>query len=563
LLMNYRTGSFNFFLNYGANFNESVINMIARRTYYNEEAKQNALSILEQPFFNKTFGKTHSLRTGMDYYISKKTTVGIALAGTALSRDNDGRNIARWMNGNGTIDSIINTTSDNFTKWKNATVNLNLRHSFNSTRELSVDVDFLRYEIRNQQQFENRRNDTTSYIESNAGTLPSDLQIVSAKSDYSQQFGELQWETGWKSSRISTDNLADYSTLHGGTWKPDLAKSNHFLYTENIHALYTNFHRKFDKWDLQSGLRYEYTAYKANQLGNAFVKDSSFVRNYHNLFPSVFLTYTADSSNSITIKAGRRIDRPPFQKLNPFLFIINKYTYQSGNPLILPQYTWNVELTHMFKQMLSTSISYNFTNDYFSQIFFEDSTAISADTSRRTIIYTDGNVGRMQNVGLTVAALLAPAKWWSLNAQANFTYKRFDGFIWNTYKASISQFNINMNNQFRFNKGWAAELSGFFIGRNQNDLQEILDPTGQVSIGLSKQILKNTGTLRFTLRDVFYTQDMEGWTYFEKVIEYFRLQRDSRVATISFSWRFGKAMKQTVKRSNGAEDEINRVGTGN
>ena len=108
-----------------------------------------------------------------------------------------------------------------------------------------------------------------------------------------------------------------------------------------------------------------------------------------------------------------------------------------------------------------------------------------------------------------------------------------------------------------------CKMYQIYISKNQNDIQEILDPTGQVSAGLSKQIMKNKATLRLTVRDIFYTQDMEGWTYFEQVIEYFRLQRDSRVATISFTWRFGQAMKQTVKRNNGADEEINRVGSAN
>jgi hypothetical protein len=206
--------------------------------------------------------------------------------------------------------------------------------------------------------------------------------------------------------------------------------------------------------------------------------------------------------------------------------------------------------------VLSTSVNYNYTTDYFSQIFYP-----GKDSG--TIIYSDGNVGEMQNFGATISAQLSPAKWWSVTAQGTFTHKRFEGELWKNYKATITQFNLNINNQFRFKKGWAAELSGFYISKNQNDIQEILDPTGQVSAGLSKQIMKNKATLRLTVRDIFYTQDMEGWTYFEQVIEYFRLQRDSRVATISFTWRFGQAMKQTVKRNNGADEEINRVGSAN
>jgi len=554
--LNYRSGAFNFFANYSVNANQGMLEMYARRTYYKEEAKTNPAAILEQPFFNKGTGFTNTLRTGMDYYLSKKTTLGLTMTGMALKRENIGSNTARWINENGSVDSVIYTNSTNNTKWRNAGLNLNGRHVISSTKELSADVDYLRYRIRTDQYFENTRMGPSGYVEVNKGDLPSDLEILSAKVDYLQRFPGLQWESGWKSSHVNTDNFAQYYNKYAGDWQPDLGRTNHFLYTENIHALYANFSSTQGKWDLQSGLRYEYTGYRANQLGNGVVKDSSFTRNYHNLFPSVFVTYNHDSSNSFSFRAGRRIDRPPFQKLNPFISIINKYTYQSGNPLILPQYTWNLEVSHLFKRVLSTSLSYNYTSDYFSQIFYP-----GKDSG--TIVYSDGNVGEMQNIGATISAQLSPAKWWSVTAQGTFTHKRFEGELWKNYKATITQFNLNINNQFRFKKGWAAELSGFYISKNQNDIQEILDPTGQVSAGLSKQIMKNKATLRLTVRDIFYTQDMEGWTYFEQVIEYFRLQRDSRVATISFTWRFGQAMKQTVKRNNGADEEINRVGSAN
>ncbi|HYE54655.1 MAG TPA: outer membrane beta-barrel family protein, partial [Chitinophagaceae bacterium] len=336
-----------------------------------------------------------------------------------------------------------------------------------------------------------------------------------------------------------------------------LGKSNHFLYTENIHALYTNFDTKAGRWGFQGGLRYELTSYEANQLGNAVTKDSSFNRNYGSLFPSVFVTYQADSANTVTLRTGRRIDRPAFQKLNPFVFIINKYTFQTGNPYFLPQFTWNIELSHIYKDAFSTTLSYNRIDDYISQVFY-------SDTATDRITYTEGNVGKMQNFGLTMSAQVSPTKWWSFTTQATLNHKKIEGLLWKQYKASITQLNLSMNNQFRFKKGWGAELSGFYLTRNQNDLQEVLDPTGQLSFGLSKQILQNRATIRLTFRDVFWTQSMAGWTYFESVVEYFKLMRDSRVGTLSFTWRFGKAMKQQAKRSAGAAaDEMERVGTVN
>src|SRR5690606_21096474 len=115
----------------------------------------------------------------------------------------------------------------------------------------------------------------------------------------------------------------------------------------------------------QAGLRYEHTSYDAHQLGNAVIKDSAFSKQYGSLFPSLQASFEIDSSNELSITMNKRIDRPPYQKLNPFLFILNKYTFQMGNPLMKPQYTYAVELSHRYKNLLSTGISYSETRDYF------------------------------------------------------------------------------------------------------------------------------------------------------------------------------------------------------
>jgi len=556
LLLNYRAGSFNFFVNYSLNANTNFIDMYALRTYYKSDGST-VDARLEQPFYTKHRTQAHILKAGMDYYLNSKTIAGIAVNGLAFDRNSDGRSNASWLNENNVKDSMVATLANNKVDWKHGGLNFNVRHIFDAKRELTADVDYLGYDINSAQYFENRLNTPGTEADISKGDLVSGINIFTAKTDYSQQVGETRFETGLKTSRIATDNIADYFYLQNNSWQDDLGKSNHFLYTENIHAAYASMQAKSGDWDFQGGLRYEYTSYKAKQLGNAAVKDSSFDRGYHSLFPTLFVTYRLDSSNSFTFSGGQRIDRPGFQKLNPFVYIINKYTLQQGNPYYLPQYTWNAELTYLFKEILSTNISYSTTRNYFSQIF-------TSDTSTGTIVYTEGNVGRAQVFGFGMSLQLSPLKWWSLTGQGDLTHKKLEGVLWKNYKAAITQFSFSINNQFRFNKGWGAELSGFYIGKNQNDLQEVLDPTGQVSAGISKQIFKNKGSVKLSFRDIFYTQNMQGWTQFQSVVEFFTFQRDSRVLTLSLNYRFGKTMKQLTKRSAGsANDEINRVGNAN
>ena len=552
LLLNYRSGKWNLSGNYSLNLNRGFTRIQALRTYYHPDGS--LITQLDQPSMITGEGHTHNLRISADYAMNYKTTLGIVMTGVKLKRESISDNTAIWKSPGGVTDSLIQTNSHIQSKWQNGGINFNLRHSFNPKREITADADMINYRIRGEQFFENKLIMPSTYDEIFRANIPNDIQILSAKVDYTEELKNIKLETGLKTARITTDNMAAYEMRDGTTWKPDYGRSNHFLYSENIHAAYISSESRWNKWTLQTGLRWEWTGYEANQLGNVVVKDSAFSRNYNNLFPTLFASFEADSNHTFSGMASRRIDRPAFQKLNPFLFIINKYTYQKGNPFYRPQYTWNFELSHNYKGKILTGLSYSRSTDYFSQVFPIDSSGI--------VFYTEGNLDLLENFGISVGLQMTPVKGWNLSAQSVFNYKRMNGFIEEKLTAHISQLTVNINNQFRFKNGWSAELTGFYTSRSQNDIQEIVDPAGQLSVGISKQLFDNKGTIKLAGRDLFYTQWMKGMTYFPMATEWFKLTRDTRVVTLSFSYRFGKAFKTSERTKGSSSEEIQRVGTG-
>jgi iron complex outermembrane recepter protein len=524
--------------------------MYALRTYLEEDDKT-IETLLEQPTYFKARGNSQTLRTGVDYALSANTDLGVVLSGTLLNRNGTGSGQAIWRNASGGTDSLIDTHSKNETDWKNGAVNLNFRHKFSAQQELTADLDWVGYDIQGNQAFQNERKGNAGYTESYTGELPSTIRILSFKADHTVNLGKsFTLESGIKLAATKTDNDAAYFLDQGTGSEPDLSKTNHFLYDENIRAAYASVAKKSGPWSMQLGLRYEYTGYTGRQLGNSVVKDSAFSNNYGSLFPNFLGSLKLDSNNELSLTIGRRIDRPPYQKLNPFVSILNKYTYQVGNPLMKPQYTQNIELSHQYKDFLSTSLSYSLTTDYFSQIFYSDTAG--------TVYYTEGNLGKRQIFGLSVGFNKALLPAWTLNTQVDLQHKKMAGFVWKEMEAAITQMSFSLSNQVRFSKVWMAELSGYYITRSQADIQEVVEPTGQVSLGLSRQVLRNKGSLKFSYRDIFYTQDMEGFTLFNHATEYFRLQRDTRVATLAFTYRFGKGLKPMTKKRS-AVDEMERV----
>jgi iron complex outermembrane receptor protein len=557
--LNFRNGKVNWFLNYGIRASKEMQKLYTLRKYFNSNQEDSVL--LEQPNFSKNSALGNNLKTGFDFFVSKQTTLGLVFTGGIFKRNARSFNTINWMDPNYHIDSSINTSGENNLEFKRGGVNLNVKHKIGESGELTADLDYVRFAINGDQNYETQLVMPGSIKLATKGNIPSRLNIVTAKVDYSRRFKQFLLESGLKTAINKTNNLADYYFYDNNNWRPDLSRSNHFLYDEKISAAYTSVDAEKGKWHGQAGLRYEFTSYKAHQLGNAVVKDSAFKKNYGSLFPAAFISYRADSNNMVTFRLGRRIDRPPFQSLNPFLTTLNKYTYEGGNPYIKPQYTWNFALAHTYKQMLTTEFSFSYLRDYFSQIFIIDSN--SSNVNKNIIIYTRGNVGSFQNYGITETFQYPVTKWWNLTAVAVFNYKIIKGFVWAPIKAEVGQLNVSLNNQFQLKKGWGFELSGYYQTKSQIDLQEWLKPQGELDLGISKQIIKNKGSLKLSVRDITYFQNYSGYSTFQNAHEPFVVKWDSRVARLSFSWRFGKAMKPVTRSEGGAADEINRAGNGN
>jgi len=555
VLMNYHAGKYNLFLTYSMNLNKYLTDLYALRKYYDDHSTLTA--VLDEPTYFSGLVFNNTLKTGIDYYASPKTTIGIVLGGSATHRNGSGEASATWLNAVNMIDSSVSTKSTSDNSFRNGSINLNLHHTIDATQEIAADLDWLHYDIRSQQYFNNELLTAGGYKEASQGNIPSAITILSGKADHTLHFGKnTSLQSGWKSSHITTDNIARYQNFNGTSWQEDYGKSNHFLYKETIHALYSSVETNTGRFHFQGGVRYEHTSYNAHQLGNMQQKDSAFSHNYGALFPSGSISYRFDSSNGYTFTAGRRIDRPAFQALNPFFFIINKYTYETGNPFILPQFSWNLELEHRYKELLSTKVSYSIIKNYFSQLFL-------TDTITGILLYSEGNVGGVYILGLSSTLTISPFHWWSLNLQSTFNHKQLKGFNGSAqYSSKITQLNLNCSSQFTFAKVYTAELSGFYTTHARNDIQELLYPTGQLSLGISRPVMKKKGTIKLSARDILYTNTMEGLTQFAKATEYFIIHRDTRVLNLAFVYRFGKAYKTTKRSGGSADEEMERVGSG-
>jgi outer membrane receptor protein involved in Fe transport len=326
------------------------------------------------------------------------------------------------------------------------------------------------------------------------------------------------------------------------------------MYEENINAAYVNLSGSLSKkWSGQLGLRLENTVAKGNQV----TTKETFDRNYTQLFPTAFLQYTADPKNSFVLNYGRRIRRPNYESLNPFIEFLDRYTYQQGNPNLRPQFSHNIELSHTFKGFLTTTLNYTQTNDIIQQV-------IEQNHSTNETFVKQANIAKQRQYGIAVSANKSINKWWTNSIYVNVFHNRFEGMVNNTpVTIDAPSMMLNGSQQFKLSKTLSAELSGWF---RTAGIEGVIKAgrMGGLNIGFSQQVMKDKGALRLNIRDVLYTQQFKGNAKYGNVDASFQERSDSRVVTLGFTYRFSKGKVGGVKRrASSANDEQNRVGQGN
>ena len=558
--LNYRNNKLNLFGGYNGGNWEGYNTLKIGRNFY--EADKTTLKgssdQLSRPHFK---GIYNNIKAGMDYNLTKKDVIGVVVNANFSDGDEDPQSVSNVRFASGDIDYKIRSKGVNNRKSSNVSANLNFKHTFDSTgREITADLDQAHYNNRNNTSLNTQIFDAEDIKNPNDiilnGTIPSDINIYSAKVDYVHPFQSgLKLEAGLKTSFVKTDNEVEYLRNSGGEWSID-DRSNHFIYKENINAAYAIFSKTIKKWELTAGLRLENTIAEGQQIKS----DSSFKRNYTSLFPNFGVGYNANEKNQFNLSYSRRITRPDYDDLNPFVFFLDSLTYGQGNPYLQPQYTNNIEVSHTYNRFLTTTLNYTQTDDIITQL-------LKQNTEKKVTYQTQENFSTMKQFGLAVSANVPVRKWWNANIYTNVFNNHYTGIYQNgvtndPVDVQFTSFMANVTNSFTLGKGWSAEVSGWYRSKAPEGLL-VANEMYAVNSAISKQLFKKKATLKLGVRDIFYTQQFSGYAKYSDVDVIVSSKRDSRQFNLSFNYRFGKKNIAPARRkSGGADDEQNRVKSG-
>lgn len=553
---NYRNKKTNIFGNYSYNAGRNEQFITIRRTVLDTLFEQNTAIL-----FNNY---SHNFKVGADFFINKKSTLGVMVNGSLSDPtiSNYSRTPITYIPTN-TIDRIL--VADNKSLLKRSDYNYNLNYTYTNPNgnSLVLNADRGNYDI-NSDQFQPNyyydptgKNITSSVIYRMVS--PSKINITSAKADWEQNFMKGKLGLGAKSAFINTDNDFKRYNVYGTNQELDQDRSNRFIYKENINAAYINYNRAFKGLVAQVGLRAENTVTQGtsnslkNTNGNYVKYDSTFRRNYTDLFPSAAITFNKNPANQVSFTYSRRIDRPFYQDLNPFEFKIDEYTSQKGNINLRPQYTNSFGVTHVYKYRLNTTLNYSRVKDLFTMLI---------DTAEKSKAFiSKKNLATQNIISLNVSYPLQ-YKAFSFFANMNTNYSHYKANFGTGRMVDIKAFglNISMQNTLKFAKTWSAELSGFYNAPTVYMGAFKGQALWSVNAGLQKQLFNTKMNIKASVSDLFNSLQFRGTNDFAGQKSVFTQKGETRQFRLGISYRFGNnGVKAARQRSSGADEENKRT----
>ena len=500
-------------------------------------------------------GVNYDAKLGLDYSPSNRTTIGILTKYNGGNRVQNNDNMTYISGDNMPVFSLLNVISESNSDRDQLSLNFNVSHDFDDNgTTLSFDTDYSNYSNPMMDLYNNFYMDDSGdmvldpyFLRNNFKT---EIEIFASKVDFTKKIeGGINLEIGAKMSMVKTDNDTRFESLQNGQWEVEDFRSNVFAYEEDILSGYANVAKTIGKVNVQAGFRIEHT----KSIGNSITLEEVQERDYTDLFPSLSLSHTLGKDHSLSYNYSRRLNRPNYKNLNPFVEYLDEYTFEKGNPLLKPQYTHAIGVNYGMGKTLFISANYSYTKDAISQVIEQ----LSADN---LTFQTYQNIEDQHSVSLTISVPKVWNEWYTTRGSITSFYNEFksvipSGILDNKNLAH----NVYVSNNFTLPSDYLVELSGNYTSNLVYALFEI-DAQYSVDFGISKSVMAGKGNLKLGVDDIFDQRRDKGGVSQDDISLTINNTRDSRRAKLSFRYNFGNdKVKSVRRRTTATEDETKRI----
>lgn len=547
--VNIKLKKWSFFLNGGAGFYKYSSTSTSAINYFDP------LSFFQSTSYGEGNNKYGSPSIGIEYEIAKNHSIGMDAYSSFSGNENNF--FSKNSNYNDSYNLSSYYTNDNVgtSTWKNYSGSLYYNGKFNSKgEELNAEISYSGFRS------DMTRNQNISYYDSlfvlinpNISRLRNNTigrsDNFRIQADYTNPFSDnTKLESGYKGIFRINDNDYRYDSLHYDinefVTNPDL--TNHFKLSEYIDAGYAILTQKIHDFRIKLGLRLEHTYTK----GELITDNSSFTKNYLNLFPTLNLSQKFGLSNEISAGYSRRITRPMIYRMNPFVNRYNSKFISVGNPELTSEFTDSFELTYSFTSnpvTVTPMLFYRKSYDIISNYSYIVDTNVTVNT------YRNSAGGKAYGMDLIINS--NAFKWWNLSSTFSFYKSVFEGSITNDYTSEEGySWQTRIRSTFTLAEIFNIEVNYNYVGKKFNSTGSNM-PSQSFDVALSRAFFNRKLNITFRADDVFNTSQWGSETNGIGLKSTYSSHWDTRAVTLNFSYNFGNTDKYYNKSKKTKQNE--------
>jgi len=569
-----REGKINFFA--GAGHNHSGGAATSRTLRQNKKGGV-IDNYFNQHSINDRLRDFNSVRFGFDYFIDNRNTLSINQSIFRGERGNDEIQNQEYLNSNKEMEYLGYRSSDTRMHFNRNRTRLTYTHKFpKEDKELTGNINY-NYgkgseltNILNTFTYPDGSPYTADAIVRNDGHNNSDQWTFEL--DFVNPINEnRKLEAGLRS--YINDYTSQYNAFaisNGSETK--LPLSNNYKYTEVVNAAYITWGEKIKSYQFQAGLRAEHSKFDGTLIDSVrkfgYEYPNKLNRIWDALFPSLFVTKTITEDIELQVNYSRRIRRPNFWQLNPFIDINDPVNLRQGNPELKPEFVNSFEFNY--------SHSYGKGNNFLGVIYYRNN---PGDITRYSDTITTEQYQQLNNAAVDPNAILNTF----INAQstnrlgAEFTLQQKFGnnfevtptidLQYRKVKAKFSGLDLNNDGfswesklilNYKFGQMVRSmllqNLSFQMIGEYESSrvmAQGKRTPEYSVDFALRKDFLKDRKlNFTFSINDIFNTQRWGSIYDTEYFYQDSYWRRHVRSFRIVLSYKFGDA-EFSLRRNRG------------
>lgn len=491
---------------------------------------------------------------GLDYNINKIFSLGIQYLYTESNLSNVEQNNTEIYSSN---NYSIETFSDGASKRNNNSLNFHSTYKLDSLgSNVTFNSDYFNYISNNNltfttNEYQNFINYLSDSYNSANNLSKQNISNYSVAIDVTQIFKKINISYGSKISNTKSNSNINYYHLTTGIPILAVDKSDKFNYSENMQAFYISGHKKLsENLEIKLGLRIESTQTE----GYSYTLNQTNANNYSKLFPTLYLLYIPNENNSFSVNYSKRISRPNYKTLNPFVRYINPYTTSEGNPFLQPYFTDNIELTYSYKSNWSNTLYFSKADNIYGQVNYISNDNINSATKRL-------NYYNQFSIGLYESYSFHPFKKLESYNSLNVFYKKIKSFLPETssnYDAISAFFESSNNYVLNENKTYFISFDFWYQFPQYYSIYKF---KGYSNFNLGFKSLWFNKKLICTIyaSDVFRTFKMKNTSVFNGIKTSFKNYENRQSIRFSLKYRFGNKTNKTASINSSNQEEKRRA----